>query len=61
MSMLQVQRLRALAEGDSEPYFEARHVLDVLLDFPDAQLPVEKVCASNFVINDVSAIVRILP
>ena len=42
--MLQDQRLRALIEGDSELYFEARHVLDVLLDFSEAKLPVEKVC-----------------
>lgn len=45
--VVQVQRLRALIEGDSESYFEARHVLDVLLDFSDAKLPVEKVCVCN--------------
>ena len=41
---LQAARLRAqLAGAGAEAYFEARHVVDVLLDFPGAAPPAEKV------------------
>ena len=42
-SVPQAARLRTLVGGGAEAYLEARHVLDVLLDFPAARIPVEKV------------------
>ena len=45
MSIAQVERLQAVLAGDVEAYFEPRHVIDVLMEFSAARLPLPEVCA----------------
>ena len=44
---LQVERLRAVLAGDLEAYFEPRHVIDVLQEFPAARPPLPQVRANG--------------